>query len=92
MFTLQAVCFNQTWVKYIIVLDSNTFLCSIDLAWCNSVNQEDQKVRIALGSNTPESSVMCRTVSETKTMNFVSGFAPAYHKKKKNLVCPILQT
>ena len=38
----------QTWFTHAIVLDSNTFLCSIDLAWCNWANQEDQKVGFAL--------------------------------------------
>ena len=26
---------NQAWVNYMMVLDSNTFLCSTDLTWCN---------------------------------------------------------
>ena len=39
---------QQTWVKYIILLDSNTFFCSIDLAWCNSANQDDQKLGLSL--------------------------------------------
>ena len=26
---------QQTWLKHGIVLDSSTFLCSVDLAWCN---------------------------------------------------------
>ena len=25
---------KQTWVKYVIVFDSNHYLCSIDLSWC----------------------------------------------------------
>ena len=39
---------EQTWVESIIVLDSNPFLCSVDLAWCRSANQEDQKAGFAL--------------------------------------------
>lgn len=35
---LQIPCLStamQTWVKYVNALDSNTFLCSIEIAWCN---------------------------------------------------------
>uniref|UniRef100_A0A0E9PAJ2 Uncharacterized protein n=1 Tax=Anguilla anguilla TaxID=7936 RepID=A0A0E9PAJ2_ANGAN len=26
---------DQPWVRYVFVSDSSTFLCSVDLAWCN---------------------------------------------------------
>ena len=38
---------HQAWVKYVTVLDSNTALCSIDLAWFNWANQEDQKAGVS---------------------------------------------
>ena len=32
----------QTWVQIVFVWDSNTFLCSVDLAWCTLACREEQ--------------------------------------------------
>ena len=37
--------------RYAIVLDSNSFLCLTDHAWCNWANQEDQKAVLVLFEN-----------------------------------------
>ena len=45
-------CSNQSLVKYVIVLNSNTFPYLIDLAWCNWANQEETFWEHFTGSNT----------------------------------------
>ena len=66
---------SQTWVKCIIVLDSNTFLCSTDLAWSNSI--EPTKTTRSHGtSHVPKqqtSSVTCtKLLHLPKTMTYLS--------------------
>lgn len=39
---------DHTWVKFVIVFDSDTFLCSTNLPRCNWANQENQKMGLAL--------------------------------------------
>ena len=46
----------QTWVKCVNALDSNTFQCTIDLAWCSPANQEEEEggSHGFMGSNKPD--------------------------------------
>ena len=50
-------------MKYVIVLHSNAFLRSIDLAWCDRANREGQKAGLALLIGLKKLKKTCEIVS-----------------------------